>query len=316
MHVHVHEVRRQRQLEKHRGANARRHRGAIRRLGGADEARIANGASVDREVHATSRETGVTGTVHQTCHVVNATHIVHAHEPLGEAGPPQRGRPRSQGVGGGQRERRLAILREAETETLARERESGHGIRNAAPFRAGAPQEALPGRRVVEQLPNADGRTGTARGLPHLENPAPGGTNQRADAIRGSRLDLEVRHRADGGERLAAKAEAPHTNEIVRAPDLGGRVAGDGELRVLALHAASVVAHADAGAPALFHGNVDRQGAGVERVLDELLDDGGGALDHFAGGDLISDRARKDRDVGHTKSYECRDGSVNRGRLK
>ncbi len=38
--------------------------------------------------------------------------------------------------------------------------------------------------------------------------------------------------------------------------------------------------------------------AGVEGVLDQLLDDRGGALDHLAGGDLVDEFAGKDTD-GH-----------------
>ena len=40
-------------------------------------------------------------------------------------------------------------------------------------------------------------------------------------------------------------------------------------------------------------------GAGVERVLEQFFDDGGGALDHFAGGDLVGDLIGKNADAAH-----------------
>ena len=39
--------------------------------------------------------------------------------------------------------------------------------------------------------------------------------------------------------------------------------------------------------------------AGVERVLQQFLDDGRGALHHLAGGDLVGDLVRKDADAAH-----------------
>ena len=64
---------------------------------------------------------------------------------------------------------------------------------------------------------------------------------------------------------------------------------------------AAVVAHPnEAGATAL-HVDLDAPRAGIQTVLDELLDDGGGPLDHLAGGDLIDELAGKNAD-GHGDS--------------
>ena len=43
-----------------------------------------------------------------------------------------------------------------------------------------------------------------------------------------------------------------------------------------------------------------RVAPGVERVLDQLLDDRGGTLDDFAGGDLIGEMKREPVDPGHS----------------
>ena len=42
--------------------------------------------------------------------------------------------------------------------------------------------------------------------------------------------------------------------------------------------------------------------AGVERVLDQFLDDGGRALDDLAGGDLVREVQREPVDAGHTQT--------------
>src|SRR5205085_12348261 len=61
-------------------------------------------------------------------------------------------------------------------------------------------------------------------------------------------------------------------------------------------HAAAIVGNAqqlDAAAGDL---DADGPGAGVERVLEQLLGDGGGALDHLASGDARGDLRRQDAD--------------------
>ena len=59
--------------------------------------------------------------------------------------------------------------------------------------------------------------------------------------------------------------------------------------------AAAVIAHAYQTDAATLDVDLDALGAGVEAVLDEFLDDGGRALDHFAGGDLVDELVRKVR---------------------
>ena len=65
------------------------------------------------------------------------------------------------------------------------------------------------------------------------------------------------------------------------------------QARVRGGHARAVVPDENARDPAALEVHLDAGGARVERVLDELLDDGGGPLDDFAGGDPIDDAALK-----------------------
>ena len=80
-----------------------------------------------------------------------------------------------------------------------------------------------------------------------------------------------------------------------------------GELRILAIHPQTVVAHADQRLAAVL--DLDPYGvrSGIEGILDELLDDGGRTLDDFAGGNLIGDIPREQLDArarDHTHSPE------------
>ena len=61
----------------------------------------------------------------------------------------------------------------------------------------------------------------------------------------------------------------------------------DREPRVLGRHPAAVVADEQALDAAAVDLDLDPRGAGVERVLDELLDDRGRPLDDLAGGDPV-----------------------------
>ena len=73
----------------------------------------------------------------------------------------------------------------------------------------------------------------------------------------------------------------------------------EGEQRIVAHHAATVVHDADELAAAAFDLDADAGGAGVERVLEQLLDHGRGTVDHFAGGDLVGDLVGEYVDAAH-----------------
>ena len=102
-----------------------------------------------------------------------------------------------------------------------------------------------------------------------------------------ARAQQQVRDRRDRRQRLAAKAEGLDRRQIVRGPDLARRVALERQPRVVGLHPLAVVFDANQPLAAELGRDGDATGAGVEAVFDELLDDGRGALDHLARGDLV-----------------------------
>src|SRR5262249_51651864 len=89
----------------------------------------------------------------------------------------------------------------------------------------------------------------------------------------------------------------------------------------------AVIAHADQPRSAALDVDLDVPGASVQAVLGELLDDGGRALDHLTGGDLVDELARKnanghagfERTMGartlgaHPAVYQAKSGAAVRG---
>jgi hypothetical protein len=79
-------------------------------------------------------------------------------------------------------------------------------------------------------------------------------------------------------------------------------VAGEGQRQVVGLDAAAVVGHTDQVGAAPGHLDVDARGAGIDGVLQQLLDDAGRPLHDLAGGDLADERGRQPSDPGHGTS--------------
>ena len=96
--------------------------------------------------------------------------------------------------------------------------------------------------------------------------------------------------RGDGRERLAAKAEAGHPLQVLELGDLAGGVPVEGQQRVVPAHAAAVIDHPDPTLAAALELDPHLAGAGVDGVLEELLDQVGRSLDHLAGCNLVDQR--------------------------
>src|SRR5262249_50806877 len=99
----------------------------------------------------------------------------------------------------------------------------------------------------------------------------------------------EARDGGDRGERLAPETVGRDGEEIILGAQLAGRVPRKAQPRVLAAHARAVVPHAHEAAAALLQVHLDAACAGIQRVLDQLLDRCRGPLHHLAGGDLVGE---------------------------
>ena len=109
-----------------------------------------------------------------------------------------------------------------------------------------------------------------------------------------ARRQREPRDRRDARQRFAAESERRERFEVVERGDLARRVARQCERQLVARNTATVVRDANEARAAGFDVDRDRRCAGVERVLDELLDDGRWPLDDLAGRDLIDELRRQD----------------------
>ena len=182
---------------------------------------------------------------------------------------------------------------------LAGQREGDVGPRHRKPahhladgFRLGAVglQEFQPRGRRIEEIGDLDARAVIERArlrlrfLAALDRKRPGMRLRRM-----TRGDGQFRDRADRGQGLAAEAERPDAQQVF-VVELRGGVALDREVEVAARHAAAIIGDGDAPPPAALGENVDPARAGIDRILDQLLDDARRAFDHLAGGDAVDER--------------------------
>ncbi len=184
-----------------------------------------------------------------------------------------------------------------------REPELGDDARDLGGFGAVGLQELPPRRQVVEQIVDLDHRPLACAHLDDRRGRA------AVDADLGAGLvaarpgaQHEMGDGRDGGERLAAESERQDGGEIVGAANLARRVALDGEPCVLGRHPFPIVFDADLLLAAQLDVNGHPAGAGVDGVLDQLLDDRGRTFDDLARGDLVCDLRGQTIDVAHVRT--------------
>ena len=222
---------------------------------------------------------------------------------LGGAADRRRG---DEGVGGGEQ---LEVLLRMGQRIVRDQR--GH----VGQFGGFGAEKFAPGRGVEEEI--GDGDRGSARqgGVFHVVDFAAGNFEVRAGSVfAGGGFERDARDGGDGGQRLAAKAERGNGEQIVGGAQLRSGVALEGQQRVVAIHALAVVGDADELAAAGLDFDANAVGAGVERVFQQLLDDGGGPVDHFAGGDLVGHLVGKNADAPHAKRLSGRRAGIRENR--
>ncbi len=163
-----------------------------------------------------------------------------------------------------------------------------HELRELRGFSGVGLQELAARRQVVKHVRHFDQRAFRTSGLDDGFDDARIHANLGAAlAAPRARAQPEVRDRCDRRQRLTAETKSDDRPEIIRALDLAGRVPFEAQPRILGIHADAVVFDANHLLAAVFGGDDDARRLGVDRVLDELFDNGRGPLDHFTGRDLI-----------------------------
>ena len=152
-------------------------------------------------------------------------------------------------------------------------------------------QKRPPRRDVEKEVAHDDGRPLRAADLAH-GHPLPALDIQaRARFLfLGSRGHLHASDGGNGWQRLAAEAERAYIIQLRRIRQFGGGVVLKGEADLPRRDAAAVVCDAQVADAAVADLHRHRCGAGVQRILHQLLDHGRGPFHDLAGGDAPDGR--------------------------
>ena len=114
-------------------------------------------------------------------------------------------------------------------------------------------------------------------------------------------LQPQPRHRRDRRQRLPAKSQRSHAQQVFGVLDLRSRMPLKRQHGIVAHHAATVVGNLDQLLPAGLHADLNSRCARVERVLQHLLHHRRRPLHHLARGDLVGNSLGEYVDASHGK---------------
>jgi hypothetical protein len=221
-------------------------------------------------------------------------------ELVADRGAEEEGHPVEQVGGDGHLVEGLAVVAERQVGRGQRQGQAEERLGDVGHLGGRAAQEFAAGRRVVEQVADLGaGAGGAVPGPGRGQVAAVAGDRGPVGQAGRARLEGDLGDAADGGQGLAAEAEGADPEQVLGAVELAGGVAGEGQRQVLGGDAAAVVHDADELGAAALDLEVDAGTAGVEGVLQQLLDHAGGPLDDLAGGDLGDHGGRQLPDAGH-----------------
>ena len=132
-------------------------------------------------------------------------------------------------------------------------------------------------------------------------------------SVRLPRNDFGPGDGSDRRQAFAAKAQRRNGFQLTGAPKLAGRVAAYRERQVFGSDSCAVVEHFDQVEAAAFYVNRNTRRAGIDRIFDELLYEGGGAIDDFSGSDLTDRQRVEFANVCHDECFAAQ--RVRPGRL-
>ncbi len=194
--------------------------------------------------------------------------------------------------------RGLAVVRDTQLDIGTGQRQRAQPLFDMPQFGALGAQEFAPRRHVVEQLAHFHRGARCMRARGHLADLPTFDLQCRTVLIMGTaRGQGETADRSDRRQRFATETQRGHRFQFVQVGDLAGGVPRNRQRQLLCGNAAAVVADADQAHTAFFQLDIDAAGAGIDRVLNQLLDHRCGSFDHFTGGNLVDQdfRQRPDR---------------------
>ena len=189
----------------------------------------------------------------------------------------------------------LAVMAEVDSDVEARQRNAAHHLVNVAELGLFGAHKFAPRRGVVEQIEDFQGGADRMRRRLHRHRliAAFGIRLPGFLLFRRARGERQTRHRADTGQRFAAKTEADNGFEIVERGDFAGRVASQGQRQLVFFDAAAVIANANELRAAAFDININSRGARIKAVFNQLFHHRRGPFHHFAGGNLVGELRRQ-----------------------
>jgi hypothetical protein len=193
---------------------------------------------------------------------------------------------------------------EGEADAGTRQRDAGEDFVAVAEL-GGLGAQELAARRGVE-VQVGDRHRGARRARRGLDRPgglAFGMDRARVRRAAAARGDRQARDRGDRGERFAAKSHRRHALEVLQAGNLAGGVAREGERQLACGDALAVVLHLDALDAARLEADGHRCGAGVQAVLEQLLQHRGRPLHHLAGGDLAHQQLGQEPNLSRLRAH-------------
>ena len=215
---------------------------------------------------------------------------LHGDEALGLLSPDEASDALPKVSGGGEVEAQRAVLHQHEAQLRVGESVQPQLVLNVAGLRLLTFEEFAAHGGVVEEVADADLRTGGTAGAADLRLGAAVAAHFNALDILGSaRPEQESRDRSDARQSFPAEAELVNIEEILRATQLAGGVPPQAELRVDSTHAAAVIRHLDERDASAADLHADAASPGINAVLHQLLEHGRGALHHFARRDLAGE---------------------------
>ena len=184
------------------------------------------------------------------------------------------------------------VMVQREADLRSRHGQPFHDIQRGGIFAARRAQEFAPRGHLGEQFLHADARSRRDGGGPFRRHRAMIDGAAPALAVHGAAFDRQPRDRGDGRQRLTAKAE--RFNEFERFilaeqafGQLGRCVPFERQRHLRAVHAAAIVRDLDQPEAPGAEANGDAARAGIDGVLDDLLQRAGGPFHHLAGGDAV-----------------------------